>query len=90
MSQHMADVAAEAVVMNGFAQQCLIVNKDVRRINAVTKPDGTPPDLERKADICVYEVSFEIHGLGDWNFGHSKALATACSGLRTSEYCQTH
>lgn len=36
--------------------QVMLVDKDARRMDVVTKPDGTPPDLPRKADILVYEV----------------------------------
>ncbi len=56
MSQHMCDLAMEAVLMNGYAPRVTIVNKDIRRMDLERKPDGTPPDLERKADIMVYEV----------------------------------
>lgn len=56
IGQHMCDVAAEAVVMNGYAAKCLMINKDVRRIDAAAKVDGTPPDMEQKANLCVFEV----------------------------------
>lgn len=56
MSQHMCDLAVEAVVLNGYASQVVVVNKDVRRMDMGPKPDGTPPDLERKADLLVCEV----------------------------------
>jgi len=56
MSQHMCDVGEEAVVMNGYAEKILFLNRDARRMDVVRKPDGTPPDMERKADILVYEV----------------------------------
>ncbi|CAL8464828.1 g4363 [Coccomyxa elongata] len=56
VGQHMCDVAAEAVVMNGYAAKCLMINKDVRRIDVAAKADGTPPDMEQKANLCVFEV----------------------------------
>ena len=36
--------------------QVMLVDKDARRMDVVRKPDGTPPDLPRPADILVYEV----------------------------------
>ncbi|KAK9803026.1 hypothetical protein WJX72_005333 [[Myrmecia] bisecta] len=75
MSQHMCDVAAETVVMNGYAAQCLMVNKDVRRMDVVRKADGTPPDMDRKADIMVFEV-FDSGLIGE-GILHSVAAARA-------------
>jgi hypothetical protein len=57
LSQHMCDVAAEAVVMNGYAAKCLMINRDVRRIHASKLPDGTEPAMEHKANLCIYEAS---------------------------------
>ncbi len=56
MSQHMCDVGAETVVMNGYAAKCILINKDVRRIDVVQKPDGSPPDMPVKADVLIFEV----------------------------------
>ena len=56
MSQHMCDVGEECIVMNGFANKILFLNRDARRMDVVPKPDGTPPDMERKADLLIYEV----------------------------------
>ena len=56
VSQHMCDVGEECVVMNGFAHKVLFLNRDARRMDVSRKPDGTPPDMEDKADIMVYEV----------------------------------
>ena len=33
-----------------------MVDKDVRRMSVKPKPDGTPPDMSRPADILIYEV----------------------------------
>ena len=38
------------------------VNKDVRRMDLVTKPDGSPPDMEAKADLCIFEASL-VHAI---------------------------
>lgn len=61
VGQHMCDVAAEAVVMNGYAAKCLMINKDVRRMDAAAKANGTPPDMEQKANVCVFEVCTCLH-----------------------------
>ena len=34
----------------------MMVDKDVRRMSVKAKPDGTPPDMSRPADILIYEV----------------------------------
>ena len=57
----MCDVAAEAVVMNGYAAQCIMINRDVRRLFATKPPDGTQPDMEQKANLCIYEVPSSAH-----------------------------
>jgi tRNA1(Val) A37 N6-methylase TrmN6 len=57
VSQHMCDLAVETVVLNGYAPRVVIVNKDVRRMDLGPKPDGSPPDLEWRADVLVCEVS---------------------------------
>mmetsp|Transcript_2735 Transcript_2735/g.6574 ORF Transcript_2735/g.6574 Transcript_2735/m.6574 type:complete len:327 (-) Transcript_2735:94-1074(-) len=56
MSQHMCDVGEETIVMNGFADKILFLNRDARRMDVVRKADGTAPDMERKADVLIYEV----------------------------------
>jgi hypothetical protein len=56
ISQHICDVGCETVVVNGFGTRIMIENKDSRRMDVVRKPDGMPPELERKADLLVYEV----------------------------------
>ena len=56
ISQHMCDVAAEAVVMNGYAAKCIMINKDVRRIHAEKLPDGRAPDMDYKCNLCIFEV----------------------------------
>ncbi|KAK9863942.1 hypothetical protein WJX84_003683 [Apatococcus fuscideae] len=75
MSQHMCDVGAETVVMNGYADKCILVNKDVRRMDVAQKPDGTPPDMTNKADVLVFEV-FDSGLIGEGVL-HSVAWAKA-------------
>ena len=41
--------------MNGFGQQCTMINKDVRLLTAEGSKDGAA-DLPHRADICIYEV----------------------------------
>ena len=62
---HMCDVGEETVCMNGYGLKVMFHNKDVRRlftkeseglIKHGLKPDGNPPEMERKSDILVYEV----------------------------------
>ena len=62
VSQAMCDVGVETLVMNGCAAQCVMLNKDVRHMEVVAKPDGTPADMDNKADIAIFEVeSFTPH-----------------------------
>lgn len=56
MSQAMCDVGVETLVMNGYAAKCIMLNKDVRHMDVVAKPDGTPADMDRRADIAIFEV----------------------------------
>jgi hypothetical protein len=48
--------------------QVMLVDKDVRRMSVKPKPDGTPPDLARPADILIYEARFAapsaVHAAG--------------------------
>ncbi len=46
------------VAGNGLGLKVVVVGKDARRLAVVPAPDGTPPDMERPADILVYEVRF--------------------------------
>ncbi|KAL4447971.1 hypothetical protein ABPG75_005190 [Micractinium tetrahymenae] len=55
-SQHMCDVGEEATIANGFLGRIMLLDKDARRLDVVRKPDGTPPDLPRQADLLVQEV----------------------------------
>ena len=54
--QAMCDAGVETLVLNGFGAKCVMVNKDVRRMDVTAKPDGTPADMQQKADIAVFEV----------------------------------
>ena len=52
----MCDVGVQKLVMNGYAAKCVMLNKDVRHMDTAAKPDGTPADMDQKADIAVFEV----------------------------------
>lgn len=56
MSSHMADTGCMTMTMNGYARQCTMFAKDVRRMDTEKKPDGTGPDMQRKADLVIFEV----------------------------------
>jgi predicted RNA methylase len=62
---HMTDAGEETVCMNGYGGDILCLNRDVRRVftqesdglvRGGLKPDGTQVEMERPADIMVYEV----------------------------------
>ena len=52
----MCDVGEEATIMNGFLGRITMLDRDVRRMDVLRKPDGTAPELPRRADLLVYEV----------------------------------
>ena len=56
VSAHMCDVAEETTIMNGFLGKILVLDRDVRRMDTVMKPDGTAPELPRRADLAVFEI----------------------------------
>jgi len=60
-SQHLSDVAAETVVTNGYGRECMIINKDIRR---VTQADTQPFFQGSKANIWVFEV-FDVGLIGE-------------------------
>ena len=53
----MCDAGVETLVMNGFGAKCMMLDKDVRRMTVDVKPDGTPGDMEQRADLAVFEVA---------------------------------
>lgn len=55
-SQHLCDIAAETVIRNGYGRQCMVINKDVRRL---TEADTHMFFQSGKADICVFEVRLQ-------------------------------
>ena len=57
----MCDVGGETLVMNGFGAKCLMVNKDVRHLEVDAKPDGSPPDMQSKADMAIFEVGLLLN-----------------------------
>lgn len=56
INQSMCDVGVETLVMNGLGAKCLMVNKNVCHLEVHVKPDGSPPDMQSKADIAIFEV----------------------------------
>lgn len=56
MNSHMCDVAEECTIMNGFLDKILVLDRDVRRMDVLRKPDGTAPELKRPVDLAVFEV----------------------------------
>jgi predicted RNA methylase len=56
ISSHMADVAEETAIMNGYFGKIMVLDRDVRRMDAQPKSDGTPQELPHPADVAVFEV----------------------------------
>ncbi|KAG7675099.1 hypothetical protein Ndes2526A_g07853 [Nannochloris sp. 'desiccata'] len=56
VSAHMCDVAEETTIMNGYLGKILVLDRDVRRMDTVRKPDGTAPEMQQRADIAVFEI----------------------------------
>ena len=57
----MADVCEECVVMNGFWPKVTVLNKDARQLTVkdILDENGSirnPRDIERRADILVFET----------------------------------
>ena len=61
ISAHMCDVAEETTIMNGFLGKVTVLDKDARRLDVARKPDGTAPELPRRANLLVYEVRTRAH-----------------------------
>ena len=78
----------------------LQINKDVRRMDLVPKPDGSPPDLEAKADLCIFEVRLSIHRLQAhaikhcvvWAVQPRRGCKKSCLAMPTIEHacCSEH
>lgn len=78
ISSHMTDVAEETVIMNGFFDKITVFNKDVRRMDTQPRPDGTPADLPRRANMAVFEI-FDSGLIGEGalhllSYAHHKLL----------------
>ena len=56
LNSHMCDVAEECTISNGFLDKILVLDRDVRRMDVLRKPDGTAPELRRPVDLAVFEV----------------------------------
>lgn len=68
----MCDVGVQTLVMNGYAAKCIMLNKDVRHLGTAAKADGTPADMDQKADIAVFEVGLLMYcELVDTRHGHT-------------------
>ena len=77
MNSHMCDVAEECTISNGFLDRILVLDRDVRRMDVLRKPDGTAPELQRPVDLAVFEV-FDSGLIGE---GVLHVLAAAKSKL---------
>ena len=77
MNSHMCDVAEECTISNGFLDKILVLDRDVRRMDVLRKPDGTAPELQRPVDIAIFEV-FDSGLIGE---GVLHILAAAKSKL---------
>jgi predicted RNA methylase len=77
MNSHMCDVAEECTISNGFLDKILVLDRDIRRMDVLRKPDGTAPELQRPVDIAVFEV-FDSGLIGE---GVLHILAAAQSKL---------
>lgn len=83
VNQAMCDAGAETLVMNGFGAKCLMINKDVRRLDVTAKPDGTPPDMQHKADMAVFEVCMPSMWMMHWDTSGFLKLSCSLSALMT-------
>jgi SAM-dependent methyltransferase len=81
LSSHMCEVADRAICDNQLTARCSVIQGDARRLFAATstglrsglKPDGRTPELERQADVLVFEV-FDAGLIGEGAI-HLAALA---------------
>ena len=67
-SAHMTDVGEEIACVNGFAGAIHCLHRDARHVltreslpgalplNGALKPDGVPTEMQKKADMMVYEI----------------------------------
>ena len=64
LSNHMCSVADAAIAVNQLLGRCSILQGDARRMFAADsdsvrdgrKPDGSTVEMDRRADVCVFEV----------------------------------
>ncbi|KAK3268304.1 hypothetical protein CYMTET_23176 [Cymbomonas tetramitiformis] len=76
-SMHLCEVGEECAVMNGLLQQCTLLNRDSRRVLSTDspgvkkgrKPDGNVCELDRQADILIYQI-FDSGLLGEGCLHH--------------------
>ena len=88
-SAHMTDVGEEIACVNGFAGAIHCLHRDARHVltreslpgamplNGALKPDGVPTEMQKKADMMVYEI-FDSGLIGE---GALHVIATARSRL---------
>ena len=88
-SAHMTDVGEEIACVNGFASAIHCLHRDARHVltreslpgamhlNGALKPDGVPTEMQKKADLMVYEI-FDSGLIGE---GALHVIATARSRL---------
>jgi len=70
----MAEAGEECLCLNGYGGRVLMLHRDSRYLTAGGPgPDGAPADLDRRADLCVFEV-FDCGLLGEGAL-HSLAAA---------------
>jgi len=93
VSSHMADVAEETIIANGFLGKIIVLDKDSRRLSAASgtgtdddpmtmmRPDGTAAELPRRADLAVYEI-FDSGLIGE---GALHAIAAAKANILKSD-----
>jgi len=83
MDGSMCTIADEVIASNRLAGKCTTVNSDARRLFAADspglregrKPDGSMPELKRRADVMVFEI-FDCGLIGEGAI-HISAIAAS-------------
>ena len=93
-SAHMTDVGEEIACVNGFAGAIHCLHRDARHVrraslpgamplNGALKPDGVPTEMQKKADMMVYEI-FDSGLIARARCTSSPPRARGCSAKITS------